>query len=104
MVSRFYNDTVTLLKLAETTDTGGEILKTYSTYCDIIGSFQTNSGQWSENNDILAYRKTKTFYCDVSYQINDYDMIRYNSIDYEIIDVANQFGHHLEVSLQKRST
>jgi hypothetical protein len=101
--SRYFNDSVIVYRSSSTRGSGGEIIKTYSTYLDVVGSFQNGSGQMGIINNQFAFRKTKRFFCNIV-DILDTDRIIYSGKTYEIVNVANVAGHHLEIDLQARST
>ena len=103
-MSQFFTDTVTVKRYSTTSvGSGGEVVKTWSSQFDITGSFQQLSGDKRIDNAQNAFRKTHILYCPVA-DIRDKDLIVYNSKEYEITDVANQFNHHLEVTMRIRST
>jgi hypothetical protein len=101
--SKFFTDDVIVYRSTIAKGVGGEIVETYSTYITIRGSFQNASGNWNESNEIEAYRKTKTFFCDIM-DITDRDYLYYGGKTFEIVNVSNIAGHHLEINLQSRST
>lgn len=104
MVSRLFVDTVTVLRsTSNTTGTGGELLPIYTTYIDVVGSFQSISGQsWQIVNQIESFKKMKNFYCGLE-DIVDNDRIRKDGIDYNILDVS-RYDDHINVVLESRST
>lgn len=104
MVSRFFTDTVTVLRSTNTRGTGGEVVRTWSTQFDITGSFQTNNIEWSVINNQEAHRRTNTFYCGYTTSILESDRIMYNGKTYEIIGVNAPFNHHVEITLKSKST
>jgi hypothetical protein len=104
MDSIFFTDSVTIYRsTSSTSGLGGESVKTFTTHLTVSGSFQNASGDWSNKNDQEAFRKDKRFFCNVV-DVLEGDKIRYNSVDYEVTNVSNMWGHHLEVDLQRRST
>ena len=101
MVSYFYNDSVTVLRSFSSMSTrgiGGQLIQTWSTYIDVVGSFQKVNANWSIIQNIQDYRKNKMFYCDIV-DIVDTDQIRYNGKDYFIVTV-DPVVNHLEIMLR----
>jgi len=104
MDSIFITDEVTIYRsTSSTSGLGGETVKSFTTHLTVLGSFQNASGDWSLANDQEAFRKTKRFFCDVV-DVLDGDKIRYGSVDYEVTNVSNIWGHHLEIDMQRIST
>jgi hypothetical protein len=105
MHSDYFNDTIIVLRYStnSTKGIGGEIVRTYTTYIKVNGSFQNISGGWSQVKNIDAFRKTKKFFCNCV-DIIDTDRIQYQDKIYEINNVSNIMNHHLEIDLQIRST
>ena len=104
MESRYKTEWVTIYRsTSSTSGLGGEVISSFTTHLTVLGSFQNATGDWSNINDQEAFRKTKTFYCDVV-DLLDGDRIRYGGVDYEVINVSNMWGHHLEVEMQRRTT
>jgi len=101
--SRYLTDSITVYRSTQTRGAGGEIIKTWSSYIDAIGSFQNASGIESIINNQNAFRKTKKFFCDIV-DILETDRIIYDGKTYEILNVSNVWGHHLEIDMQIRST
>lgn len=103
MNSKFFSDTIIVYRSTSTRGAGGEIIKTWSSYIDVVGSFQNASGIQSLINNQNAFRKTKNFYCNIV-DILDTDRIVYGSKTYEITNVSNVTDHHMEIQMAIRST
>ncbi len=104
MDSRYLTETITVFRSTSSTrGVGGQIIKTWSSYIDVMGSFQNASGIESIINNQNAFRKTKKFYCNIV-DILDTDQIVYDGKYYQINNVSNIWDHHLEIDMQIRST
>jgi hypothetical protein len=103
MVSRFFTDNIVVYRAVKSTGLGGEKINTYTSYIDVIGSFQNLGGSKSAVNDIDAYRKNKVFFCDIV-DVKEKDRIYYDGKFYNIMDAPKIWGHHMELSLEIKST
>lgn len=103
--SVFFTDTVTVLRLSTTTrGNGGEIVKTFTTLVDLSASFQNLKGNWIEVNGVAKYNIVPMCFTEWSTVVRKDDRIRFENVDYEILNVGKGFGDHLEIALQYRST
>lgn len=104
MKSYFFTDTITVFRsTSETRGNGGEIIKTWSSYIDVIGSFQYQTGNRQDNNNIETYVNNISFYSEIV-DITEKDYIKYDGKTFDIVDIIKPFNHHMEISLQFRST
>jgi hypothetical protein len=101
--SKFKTDTVTVKRATYAISADGERVGSFADHLTGVKcSFQAKGGGPSISGGVDAVRGTHRLYCDVI-DIREDDVIVYDSVDYRILFIDNNFNNHLQIDLEVRT-